>query len=226
MNVVFLKRFITASIGRKFIMSVTGIALSLFIVFHLTANYLLFQGKDAFNGFVGLMEMNPALPLLETGLFAVFIIHILMGTYVRWEDWKNRRKGYEVEKWQGGRTVGSATMLYTAPLILAFLLYHVFTFRFADHGMGYYQMATSAFRSQTYIVVYIAGFTALFLHLSHGCQSALQTLGINHPKYTPLIKIAGWLFALAALAGFTAIPLYFFFGMDLQSGRIIESVIY
>mgnify|MGYP000085338640 CR=1 FL=1 len=226
MNLDFLTRLYATSIGRKLVMSVTGLFLSAFIMFHLSANLLLLKGAKIFNGFVGIMEKNPALPLLETGLFLIFILHILMGAWVRWEDWKNRPHGYERRKWQGGRTVGSATMLYTAPIILLFLLYHLFTFRFVDHSMGYYEMAVSAFRSQTYVIIYIAGFAALLLHLSHGVQSAFQTLGINHPKYTPWIKIAGWFFAIISVTGFTVIPLYFFFGIDAKTSHFIIEIMH
>ena len=134
---------------------------------------------------------------------------------MRIEDWINAPRGYEARKWQGGRTVGSATMLYTAILILAYLVYHMLTFRFVDHSIGFYQMVTSTFRGRLFTAIYIGGAVALVIHLTHGMQSAFQTLGVNHPTYTPLIKIGGWLVALA-MVGFAMISLYYMLGLDLK----------
>ncbi|OGR50445.1 MAG: hypothetical protein A2049_03175 [Elusimicrobia bacterium GWA2_62_23] len=218
MDITFLKRFITTSIGRKAVMAASGLLLGGFMLVHLAENLLLFKGEAAYNGWVDLLLSNPATPLLEIGLLFVFVAHIITGVWVRVEDFLNAPRGYEARKWQGGRTVGSATMLYTAAAILAYLVYHMLTFRFVDHSMGFYQMVTSAFRSPVFTAIYIAGSAALALHLSHGMQSAFQTLGLNHPKYTPLIKAGGLLVALA-MTGFALISLYYLAGLDLKAAE-------
>ena len=199
-------------------MAASGLLLGGFMLVHLAENLLLFKGEAAYNGWVDLLLSNPATPLLEIGLLFVFVAHIITGVWVRVEDFLNAPRGYEARKWQGGRTVGSATMLYTAAAILAYLVYHMLTFRFTDHSMGFYQMVTSAFRSPVFTAIYIAGSAALALHLSHGMQSAFQTLGLNHPKYTPLIKAGGLLVALA-MTGFALISLYYLAGLDLKAAE-------
>ena len=199
-------------------MAASGLLLGGFMLVHLAENLLLFKGEAAYNGWVDLLLSNPATPLLEIGLLFVFVAHIITGVWVRVEDFLNAPRGYEARKWQGGRTVGSATMLYTAAAILAYLAYHLLTFRFVDHSMGFYQMVTSAFRSPVFTAIYIAGSAALALHLSHGMQSAFQTLGLNHPKYTPLIKAGGLLVALA-MTGFALISLYYLAGLDLKAAE-------
>jgi len=199
-------------------MAASGLLLGGFMLVHLAENLLLFKGEAAYNGWVDLLLSNPATPLLEIGLLFVFVAHIITGVWVRVEDFLNAPRGYEARKWQGGRTVGSATMLYTAAAILAYLVYHMLTFRFVDHSMGFYQMVTSAFRSPVFTAIYIAGSAALALHLSHGMQSAFQTLGLNHPKYTPLIKAGGLLVALA-MTGFALISLYYLAGLDLKAAE-------
>ncbi|OGS49568.1 MAG: hypothetical protein A3J79_09435 [Elusimicrobia bacterium RIFOXYB2_FULL_62_6] len=223
MNLTFIKRFIFTSIGRKAVMAVTGLMLGAFMLFHLAENLLLFKGEVAYNNWVDLLLSNPLLLPIELCLAAVFLTHIFFGAWVRLEDWLNAPGGYEARKWQGGRTVGSATMLYTAVLILAYLLYHLLTFRFVDHSMGFYQMVTSAFRDKVFTAIYIGGAVALVIHLTHGLQSAFQTLGVNHPKYTPLIKLAGWLVALAMI-GFAMISLYYLLGFDLKCGGDVYQV--
>ncbi len=218
MDITFIKRFITTSIGRKAVMAVSGLLLGGFMLVHLAENLLLFKGEIFYNGWVDFLLSNPITPFLEAGLLALFLAHIAAGTWVRVEDFLNAPRGYEARKWQGGRTIGSATMLYTAAAILAYLTYHMLTFRFVDHSMGFYQMVTGAFRSPVFVAVYVAGAAALALHLSHGMQSAFQTLGVNHPKYTPLIKLGGLLVALAMI-GFALISVYYLAGIDLKSAE-------
>ncbi|MDA8131243.1 MAG: succinate dehydrogenase cytochrome b subunit [Elusimicrobia bacterium] len=218
MDITFLKRFVTTSIGRKAVMALTGLMLGGFVVVHLAENLLLLKGQAAYNGWVEMLLSNPATPLLELGLLAIFVAHIITGAWVRVEDFLNAPRGYEARRWQGGRTIGSATMLYTAAAILLYLAYHLLTFRFVDHSMGFYEMVTAAFRSPVFVGIYVAGALALALHLSHGMQSAFQTLGVNHPKYTPVIKTAGMIIAVAML-GFALISVHFLLNMDLKAAE-------
>ena len=155
-------------------MAASGLLLGGFMLFHLAENLLLFKGEVAYNTWVDLLLSNPLLPLLELGLAAVFLAHITAGTWVRLENWLQAPSGYEARNWQGGRTIGSATTSYTAFLILVYLAYHLLTFRFVDHSIGFYQMVTSAFRSRLFVAVYVGGAAALVLHLTHGLQSALD----------------------------------------------------
>jgi succinate dehydrogenase / fumarate reductase, cytochrome b subunit len=216
MDTTFLRRFLFTSIGRKVVMALSGLLLGGFMLVHLAGNLLLFKGEETYNGYVSVLLANPLILPAELGLLALFLAHIATGVWVRAEDFLNAPSGYEARKWQGGRTLGSATMLYTAGAILLFLAYHLLTFRFVDHSMGFYQMVTAAFRSPSFVAVYVAGAAALALHLSHGMQSAFQTLGVSHPKYTPFIKLLGALFA-AAMVGFALISLYFLAGIDLKT---------
>lgn len=216
MNITFIKRIIFTSIGRKAVMAVTGLMLGGFMLFHLAENLLLFKGEVAYNNWVDILLSNPLILPIELGLAAIFLAHIGAGVWVRLEDWLNAPRGYEARKWQGGRTVGSATMLYTAILILLYLAYHLLTFRFVDHSMGFYQMVTSAFRSPVFTAVYVCGALALVLHLTHGLQSAFQTLGLDHPKYTPFIKIGGLITALM-MTGFALISVYYLLNLDIKA---------
>ena len=218
MDFTFIKRLGTTSIGRKAVMAVSGLLLGVFMLIHLAENLLLFKGEVFYNGWVEFLLSNPVTPFLEVILLVLFIAHIISGVWVRIEDFITSPRGYEARRWQGGRTTGSATMLYTSAALLAYLVYHMLTFRFVDHSMGFYQLVTSAFRSPAFVAIYLAGSLALALHLSHGMQSAFQTLGLNHPKYTPLIK-AGGLAVAVAMTGFALISLYFLAGIDMKSAE-------
>ncbi|MGC9070910.1 MAG: succinate dehydrogenase cytochrome b subunit [Elusimicrobiales bacterium] len=216
MKFIFIIRMVRSSIGRKQLMAVTGLLLSAFMLIHLAENLLLFKGEEWYNGWVNILLSNPLTIYLEIALLVVFLIHITMGIWLRYEDWINSiARRYEIIKWQGGRTIGSATMLYTAIILLVYLIFHMFHFKFTDHSMGFYQMVTSAFRSKKFVAIYIIGSFALGLHLSHGFQSAFQTLGLNHEKYNLFIKIAGYLVAIMMI-GFAMISFYFLFGFDIK----------
>ncbi len=218
-----------SSIGRKILMASSGLLLALFMLVHLGENLLILKGESAYNGWVDLLLSNPLIPAMEVGLLVLFLLHIFFGLWVRFEDWKNSRKrNYEVNKSQGGRTIGSATMLYTAFALLLYLVYHMIHFRFADHSMGFYQMVTEAFRDKFFVSIYVLGALALALHLSHGFQSAFQTLGIQHEKYTPVIKATGWIVS-ALMILFAFISIYFFAGFDAklqyEQEKVLETVI-
>lgn len=229
MNYLFLLRMIKSSIGRKQLMAVSGILLSFFMLIHLAENLLLFKGEDWYNGWVNILLSNPLTIYLEIGLLILFLLHITTGVWVRIEDWVNSRKRkYENINWQGGRTVGSATMLYTAIALLIYLGFHMLHFKFTDHSMGFYQMVTSAFRSKLFVTIYISGAVALALHLSHGFQSAFQTLGVNHKKYNFYIKMLSYAVGISMVA-FAAISIYFLLGLDIKPeteyNNVIETII-
>jgi succinate dehydrogenase / fumarate reductase cytochrome b subunit len=67
-----------------------------------------------------------------------------------------------------------------------------------------------AFAQEWVVITYLLGLAALSLHLIHGFQSAFQTMGINHKKYSPLIKTIGWLYAILVPLGFASMPIYFY----------------
>ncbi|MEW5950865.1 MAG: succinate dehydrogenase cytochrome b subunit [Elusimicrobia bacterium] len=230
MNFKFALRLFTSSIGRKTIMAASGLALAFFMLVHLAENLLLLKGEAAYNGWVDFLLSNPLIPVAEIGLLILFLAHIITGLWVRYENYKaGGFSKYEESKSQGGRTIGSATMIYTAFALLAYLVYHMIHFRFADHSVGFYQMVTEAFRNKLFVSVYVAGALALALHLSHGFQSAFQTLGLNHDKYSFLIKAAGYAVAVSMIL-FAMLSVYFLLGMDLRfaplsAPKVLETVI-
>lgn len=225
MNLSFIVRMIKTSIGRKQIMAISGLLLTFFMLVHLAENLLLFKGEEWYNGWVDILLSNPITIYLEIGLLILFLIHIIMGVWVRIENWINSRKRkYEIINWQGGRTIGSSTMLYSAIALLIYLSFHILHFRFTDHSMGFYQMVTSAFRSKLFVSIYIAGSIALALHLSHGVQSAFQTLGLNHEKYNGYIKILSYIIGILMIS-FAAISLYYLFGLDIKPEDINNNMV-
>lgn len=205
-----LCRFFESSIGRKVVVGLAGLLLCGFLVVHLAGNLFLFVGQPAFNHYAELLSKNELLPLAELGLFVLFFLHITVSLRLRYQNKQARPVGYESAQSKGGRSAGSRTMTWTALLVLAFLLVHIKTFRFGDDSGegGLYHLVMTWFANPLYAGFYVVAMIGLGLHLSHGIQSAFQTLGLNHPRYTPLIRKLGPAFALLVCGGFAAIPIW------------------
>jgi succinate dehydrogenase / fumarate reductase cytochrome b subunit len=207
-------QFVQSSIGKKVMVALAGLLLCGFLITHLAGNLFLFAGADAFNHYAEVLEKSPLLLPAEFGLVALFLVHIALSLRARWENKQARPVDYALREGKGARTPGSRTMAYSGLLLLAFLVVHIKTFKFGDQSDGLFALVMSSFGNKAYTGFYVLAMAAVGLHLSHGFQSAFQTLGVNHPKYTPLIKGAGLLFALAIAGGFAVLPIWacFFFG--------------
>jgi succinate dehydrogenase / fumarate reductase cytochrome b subunit len=208
-------RFASSSIGRKQILALTGMMLCGFLAGHLAGNFLLYAGPEAFNHYADFLAENPLLPFVEACLAGVFMLHVGLAVVLTWENWKARPEPYAACESGGGRTLGSSTMIYTGGFLFAFLLFHVFTFKLFPieppglYGAeGLYGLVGWWFQKAGCVAFYVAAMAALATHLSHGCQSAVQTLGLNHPRYMPGVKAMGLLFALGMAVLFGAIPVW------------------
>jgi len=114
-----------------------------------------------------------------------------------------------VNKRAGGRTLGSATMPYTGVILLLFVIYHLFNFHFVDKThTTIFQIVSNAFAQPGYVLIYTFAMIIAAVHVSHGFWSAFQTLGANHPKYTPLLRGLSIVFSLIVGIGFGFIPVY------------------
>jgi len=206
--------FLESSIGKKMMVALAGILLCGFLVTHLAGNLLMYVGGEAFNTYAEALEHNPLLPLAELGLVALFVVHIILSIRATLANRAARPEGYQVSNNKGARTAGSRTMAITGTVILAFVILHVATFKYAVGGMkgpDLFNHVLGWFANPFYAAFYVLAVGGVALHLSHGVQSAIQTFGLNHPRYTPLIKKAGLAFAFAIFVGFASFPVYFGF---------------
>ena len=205
--------FLNSSIGKKVTVGLAGLFLCGFLVPHLCGNLILFMGMAPFNAYAHFLQKNPLTPLAELGLLALFLLHAIVTLYARWQNWQARPVAYEMVVSKGGRTIGSRTMIYTAFIVLGFLVVHVAMFKYGvgsaikDDAM-LFERVMGFFQNPWIASCYVLALAGLGLHLSHGFESAFQTLGVNHPKYTPLIKAVGLLFAIAVAGAFAAIPIW------------------
>jgi succinate dehydrogenase / fumarate reductase cytochrome b subunit len=217
----WLKSFLASSIGKKFLMAVTGSFLILFLIIHLIGNITLFFGPEAFNGYVKALDtIKPLIRVIELVLLLAFVLHIFNGVRLWLENKKARPFGYKINGTPNNTNIFSRTMFISGSIIFIFLVLHLGTFfwRFnindpmnlaSQHQ--YYDIVTHFFQYWWYVAIYVFAMVLLGFHLNHGFQSAFQTFGWNNKKYTPLIKKLGTLYAIIMAAGFASIPIYFFF---------------
>jgi succinate dehydrogenase / fumarate reductase cytochrome b subunit len=206
--------FLESSIGKKITVALAGLLLCGFLITHLAGNLFLFVGSSAFNRYAEMLESNPLLPLAEGGLVVLFLVHIALSVRARLANMAARPAGYEVYKGKGARTPGSSTMAISGSLILLFIIIHVATIKYmvgGPKGPTLFDHVTGWFANPLYAGFYVLALIGVGLHLSHGVQSAFQTLGVSHPRYTPLIKKAGLAFAVVMALAFASMPIYFGF---------------
>jgi succinate dehydrogenase / fumarate reductase, cytochrome b subunit len=217
------KGFSLTSISHKYIMAAAGAFLMLFLVSHLATNLLLLAGDGGaqFDKAVEFLLTNPAIKIMEYVLFAGFIIHIIIGVIIELHNRRSRPVGYKVAL-KSETSAFSRFMIHSGIIIFIFLLIHLYHFFFvklgfvplyggAETGHDFYPMVVYTFQNPVFSIIYIISFVFLGFHLKHAFQSAFQSFGLNHDKYTPVIKVVGTIYAVVIAVGFSIIPLYFLF---------------
>ncbi|GAB3204536.1 succinate dehydrogenase / fumarate reductase cytochrome b subunit [Pontibacter aydingkolensis] len=225
----FTKTF-SSTIGRKIIMSITGLFLISFLVVHLVGNLQLFKddGGAAFNVYSHFMGNNPIIRTMEIVLLLGFLFHIYDAIALTRRNKASRPVGYANNHPQENSTWSSRNMGLLGTVILVFLIIHLWNFfvpaRFGGldpivvENVEYdnlYIKVVQSFQIWWYVAIYVLAMVALAYHLIHGFQSAFQSLGLTHKKYTPFIQKFGYAFSVIICLGFAIIPLYFFFFFEL-----------
>ncbi len=211
---------IDSSLGKKLIMSLTGLFLVVFLIEHLIGNLLLLlpdKGKS-FMAYADFMDSpeNIVVRAIEILLFIFLIYHIINGIRLWLGNRKARPVKYKLNRPSENSTFFSRFMIQSGSIIFIFLIIHLETFfipyRFGHPSDTMYEGAVKAFSSTWYSCFYVFAMILLAFHLTHGVQSSFQTLGIRHNKYTIFIKKCGIVFSLLICLGFAIIPLFFLFG--------------
>ena len=196
----------SSSVGKKTVMATSGAILSVFLLIHLVGNSTMFFGRDTFNSYAEhLHSLGLLLLLFEAGLLAVFLLHISFGLLLYIENLRARPVRYVMKKSHGGRTTGSRTMVYTGLIVLVFLLVHVNNFQTID-GVPPSNAVKAVLSQPGYTVFYWLAMFSLALHISHGCWSMFQSLGLNNVSYDRLLRIGALAFSIVIGIIFILIP--------------------
>jgi succinate dehydrogenase / fumarate reductase, cytochrome b subunit len=217
--------FFTSSIGKKFIMSLTGIFLISFLVVHVGINACIWanDGGQMFNLASHFMATTVVIRILEVGLFAGLLLHIIQGLVVEFQNRARRKIGYAVPMGNRGSKWYSRSMGLLGTLLLFFLIIHLSEFwvpsRFTDLPTTNYNGKEVAnqfaeiiriFHDPLVVALYILGCASLMYHLLHGFQSAFRTLGVPNGKYINLIRNFGFGFSVIVSIAFAMMPISVF----------------
>ncbi len=216
-----------SSLTKKYVMSLAGLFLMTFLFVHLAINLLLLfdDSRGLFNQVAHFMGTNPFIQTFQWVLFGGFIIHMIFGVILQIQNWMARPKRYK-KKAVSEDNYFSKFMIHTGIVIGIFLVIHLTDFFLKKiggtvpeihHGnlagmedMGI--LVFEKFKMIGYVIFYVVALVILGFHLDHAFQSAFQSLGLNHKKYTPVIKWLSHFVAIVLAVGYISIPvcIYFF----------------
>ncbi|WP_262918430.1 succinate dehydrogenase cytochrome b subunit [Telluribacter sp. SYSU D00476] len=256
----WLTQTLSSSIGKKLVMALTGLFLSVFLIVHLVGNLQVFKSDEglAFNSYTVFMTTNPFIKTISWGLYAMILLHAIDGIYLAYVNRKARgRVGYK--RFDNQSSWASRNMAILGSVLFLFIVVHMGNFWYSynfgevpfkrynvdltegrllntevmpeDYRLStkmeqslsedgttktvivkdLYSRVDATFSNPLVVLFYLLGVAALAYHLAHGFWSAFQTVGLNHPKYTPLIQGIGfWIFGIIIPVVFAAMPVYIF----------------
>ena len=223
----FLNTF-SGTIGRKIIVSFSGLFLILFLIGHLIGNLqLIFANGQTFNIYAKFMTTNIGVKALSYLTYLSILLHALYGLIISIKNRQARPVKYFYNSPGANSTLSSRNMGILGTIILLFIVVHMYQFwhvykfdeipyiSYTIDGVtqtykDLHVMVLRAFQNFWYVALYVFSMATLGFHLYHGFHSAFQTLGLSHPKYTPFIKGTGTLFSILVPALFAAIPVYIY----------------
>lgn len=208
-----------SSIGRKYIMAVTGLLLFGFVTVHLLGNLQIFLGPDHINAYAALLQGNKlVLWSFRFGLGAIVLIHVTTAISLALENRAARPVAY-LNSTPPYSSFASRTMVFGGLFLFCFIIFHLLHFTLGvvhPSVMHYtdpqgrhdvYRMMVESFQNPIISLIYVAGMVFLFLHLSHGISSLFQSLGFKNRNYKALIEGFAKLAAFVILFGNCAIAL-------------------
>jgi len=213
-------RFWESTNGKKVIMGATGFILFAFIVGHMLGNMQIYAGADKFNSYGHFLHGVPELLwIVRIGLLAAVGLHIWASVGLALRKTKARPVGY-AKRQNTVSSYASRTMYWSGPILLAFVIYHILhlTAGVVHPGSSFqegdvYANTVGGFQVWYVSAWYIFSMILLGLHLRHGFWSMFQSLGINHPRHTPILQKAAIAFAIIVTAGFISIPVSILLGL-------------
>jgi succinate dehydrogenase / fumarate reductase cytochrome b subunit len=203
-------------------MALAGLFLAVFLVVHLGINLLLLvdDGGRSFSAAAYFMATNPVIRISEVLLFGGFLIHMAFGVLVSIRNRSSRPVRYQ-HKSQTETSPFSKYMFHTGIVVFIFLALHFVDYYFVKIGLvappagieqhDFYNRSLLLFADKGRSGIYLIGFLFLGFHLNHAIQAGFQTLGLNHSKYTGIIKVTSILYAIIVSGGFMVIPFWFMF---------------
>ena len=224
--------FFKSSLAKKYWMALTGLFLCSFLLIHLLGNLLLIPiigDQDTFNEYAKFMTTFPVIKIVSYLLYFSILFHAVDGLMLVAQNRAARKQKYAYNKPGANSIWASRNMGLLGTIVLAFIVTHMGQFWYKMHWGDLSTYTTEENKVEVkdlwtvvyktfeddsmglvFTILYVLSMAAMGFHLYHGFQSAFQTLGIRHPKYTPIIKMTGYLFSIVIPLLFAIIPVYIF----------------
>ena len=219
--------FFTSSVGKKFVMGLTGLSLIAFLVVHVGINACIWamDGGEMFNKAAHFMGATVVIRILEVGLFAGIFLHMIQGLLLVFQNRSKRSVGYQVPMGNKGSKWYSRSMGLLGTIILIFFIIHWKQFwipsRFLDvqevtyNGTSMHDMFSlmkDTFTQLWVVIVYVVACISLAYHLLHGFQSAFRSLGVRNNRYLHLLNALGIGFSIIVPLAFAMMPVSMYLG--------------
>lgn len=211
--------FYDSVIGKKIVMAVTGFIFFGFVLVHMVANLQVFLplGADGIPALDKYAEHLRAIPPLLWGarlvLLAALILHILAAWQLTWlNKFEARPFSRYIKYTPSASDYASRTMVWSGPIIFFYVIYHLLDLTFGKVNPHFEEgkvlnNVVASFQNPWVAGFYIVANILLAFHLYHGVWSMCQTLGISHPRYTPILKTASMVFGIVIGVGFCSVPI-------------------
>ncbi len=212
-----MSNLFSSSIGKKLVMSLSGLFLIVFLLLHMVLNMTVFGGAETYNAMCEFMDTNIFIKIMVPVLAAGFIFHIVYAVIVTIGNRGARPVRYRVQNLSKSSTWESRNMFVLGLIVIAFLVLHLYDFwanMQLQHFVGGevaespYDLVVSRFANPVVALCYIIGVWALWFHLQHGFWSAFQTIGLSNQlwirRWKCVAKVYAWIIAL----GYTAVVVY------------------
>ena len=222
--------FFTSSVGKKFVMALTGLFLVSFLVVHVSVNACIWANDNGamFNHAAHFLGNTVVTRILEVVLFIGFFIHIIQGWVVEIQNRQKRKQGYAIPLANKGSKWYSRAMGLLGTLLFLFLVMHISHFWISSritndlapvtyegdtkvlHNL--YLRMVEVFQDPIVVVLYVLGCISLAYHLLHGFKSAFRTLGLHNQRYFALVKATGIGFSIIVSLAFAMMPISMYLG--------------
>jgi succinate dehydrogenase / fumarate reductase, cytochrome b subunit len=227
-------QFFTSSVGKKFVMSLTGLFLISFLIVHVGLNACIWAGDhgEMFNKSAHFMGTTVVVRIMEVGLFIGILIHVIQGYVLESKNLSRRGSGYAIQPANKTSRWYSRTMGLLGTLILLFLIMHIYHFWTPSRlgGIGniqplaeveydgkpyhnLYAEMLQVFKNPLVVVLYVLGCISLAYHLIHGFHSAFRTLGVHNNRYLTMLRGLGIGFSVIVCLAFAMMPITMYFGL-------------
>lgn len=212
--------FLSTSIGKKYLMGISGLVWAGFVFGHMAGNMLMFISPDLYNQYGHALTSGMFIYVVEAILILALLTHV--GLAIRLTIENRQAKGSRYAVAAGGlkaASLASRTMAIQGSLILAFIIFHIITFKFGTYyettvgGVvmrDLHRLMVEVFQQPAYVAWYLVCLVLLGFHLSHGVKSIFQSFGALSEKWAPTIDKIAILYSVVVATGFLAQPIYVF----------------